>query len=59
MHKIVLQTLKNRLAAIPQMIGMKSIDYATCGISGTARAPGTSRFNRLRGLIRRLSSSAQ
>ena len=38
---------------------MKSMDQVRLGASGTANASGLSRFNRLRGLMRRFSSSSQ
>ena len=38
---------------------MKSMDQVRFGASGTANASGLSRFNRLRGLMRRFSSSSQ
>ena len=38
---------------------MKSIDHVMFGAPGTANASGLSRFNRLRGSMRRFSSSSQ
>ena len=43
----------------PRRSAMKSMDQVMLGDSGTARASGLSRFSRLRGLIRRFSSSSQ
>ena len=43
----------------PSRSAMKSIDQVMLGASGTAKASGLSRFSRLRGLIRRFSSSSQ
>ncbi|MNT58135.1 hypothetical protein D3C72_1955530 [compost metagenome] len=51
----------NRRNCLPssRRSAMKSIDQTRFGFSGTARASGFSRFNRLRGLILRLSSSSR
>ena len=43
----------------PRRSAMKSIDQVTFGASGTASASGLSRFNRLRGLMRKFSSNSQ
>ncbi len=43
----------------PSRSAMKSVDQVMFGASGTAKASGFSRFSRLRGLMRRFSSSSQ
>lgn len=53
-------TFNNRnVPQSPRRSAMKSINQVMLGASGTANASGLSRFNRLRGLMRRFSSSAQ
>ena len=43
----------------PSRSAMKSEGEVILGASGTAKAPGLSRFSRLRGLIRRFNSNSQ
>ena len=58
MGKVVQHVQQSKCPPSLNRSAMKSIDQLTFGASGTASASGLSRFNRLRGLIRRFRSTS-